>query len=43
MANRPLHASYPLVFFDAIWVKVKDDGFVHNTAVYIASHNSQNC
>ena len=34
--NRPLDACYPLVFFDAIRVKVRDEGFVRNKAVYIA-------
>ena len=27
---------YPLVFFDAIRVKVRDEGFVRNKAIYIA-------
>ena len=36
MANRPLDASYPLVFFDALRVKIRDEGFVRNKAVYIA-------
>jgi putative transposase len=34
--NRPLEAIYPLVFFDAIRVKIRDEGFVRNKAVYIA-------
>ena len=34
--NRPLDACYPLVFFDAIRVKIRDEGFVCNKAVYIA-------
>ncbi len=34
--NRPLDAFYPLVFFDAIRVKIRDEGFVRNKAVYIA-------
>jgi putative transposase len=34
--NRPLDALYPLVFFDAIRVKIRDEGFVRNKAVYIA-------
>lgn len=33
---RPLDACYPLVFFDAIRVKIRDEGFVRNKAVYIA-------
>ncbi len=34
--NRPLDACYPLVFFDALRVKIRDEGFVRNKAVYIA-------
>jgi putative transposase len=34
--GRPLDAWYPLVFFDAFRVKVRDEGFVRNKAVYIA-------
>jgi len=34
--NRPLDALYPLVFFDAIRIKIRDEGFVRNKAVYIA-------
>lgn len=34
--NRPLDACFPLVFFDAIRVKVRDEGFVRNKAIYIA-------
>jgi putative transposase len=34
--NRPLDACYALVFFDAIRVKIRDEGFVRNKAVYIA-------
>ena len=34
--NRPLDICYPLVFYDAIRVKVRDEGFVRNKAVYIA-------
>ena len=34
--SRPLEACYPLVFFDAIRVKIRDEGFVRNKAVYIA-------
>ena len=34
--NRPLDACYPIVFFDAIRVKIRDEGFVRNKAVYIA-------
>lgn len=31
--NRPLDACFPLVFFDAIRVKIRDDGFVRNKAI----------
>ena len=34
--NRPLEALYPLVFLDAIRVKVRDEGRVRNKAVYVA-------
>jgi putative transposase len=34
--GRPLDSCYPLVFFDAIRVKIRDEGFVRNKAVYIA-------
>ena len=34
--NRPLETSYPLVFFDAIRVKIRDEGLVRNKAVYFA-------
>lgn len=34
--NRPLEICYPLVFFDAIRVKIRDEGFVRDKAVYIA-------
>ncbi len=34
--NRPLEALYALVFFDALRVKVRDEGTVRNKAVYLA-------
>lgn len=34
--GRPLDACYPLVFFDVIKVKIRDEGFVRNKAVCIA-------
>jgi putative transposase len=34
--NRPLETSYPLVFFDAMRVKIRDEGLVRNKAVYLA-------
>lgn len=33
---RPLEATYPLVFFDAIRVKIRDEGLVRNKAVHVA-------
>jgi len=34
--NRPLESMYPLVFFDALRVKIRDEGLVRNKAVYVA-------
>src|SRR5512132_4178787 len=34
--NRPLEALYSLIFFDAIRIKVRDEGTVRNKAVYVA-------
>ena len=34
--NRPLEPLYALVFFDAIRIKVRDEGTVRNKAVYVA-------
>jgi len=34
--NRPLEPMYPLVFFDALRVKIRDEGTVRNKAVYLA-------
>jgi putative transposase len=34
--KRPLDAIYPLVFFDAIRVKMRDEGMVKNNAIHIA-------
>ena len=34
--NRPLDGMYPVVFFDALWVKVRDEATVRNKAVYLA-------
>jgi putative transposase len=33
---RPLDQAYPLVFFDAIRVKIRDEGMVRNRAIHIA-------
>jgi transposase-like protein len=34
--NRPLESMYPAVFFDALRVKIRDEGSVKNKAVYLA-------
>lgn len=34
--NRPLERVYPIVIFDALWVKMKQEGVVRNQAVYLA-------
>ncbi|MCQ4159177.1 IS256 family transposase [Roseomonas sp. GC11] len=34
--NRPLEPVYPVVFFDALRVKIRDEGLVRNKAVHIA-------
>jgi transposase-like protein len=34
--NRPLEGMYPIVFFDALRVKIRDEGVVRNKAVYLA-------
>lgn len=34
--SRPLEPVYPVVFFDALRVKIRDDGIVRNKAVYLA-------
>jgi putative transposase len=34
--DRPLEAVYPLIFFDALRVKIRDEGTVRNKAVYLA-------
>ena len=33
--NRPLDLVYPIVFFDALRVKIRDEGLVKNKAVYV--------
>ena len=33
---RPLDPVYPLVFFDALRVKIRDEGMVRNKAIHIA-------
>ena len=34
--NRPLESTYAIVFFDALRVKIRDEGVVKNKAVYLA-------
>lgn len=34
--SRPLEALYPLVFFDALFVSIRDEGLVRKKAVYLA-------
>ena len=34
--NRPLERMYPIVFFDALRVRIRSDGTVKNQAVYLA-------
>lgn len=33
--NRPLDAVYPLVFFDALRIKIREDGQIKNKAMYL--------
>jgi len=35
--NPPLERSYPVVYFDALRVKIRDEGSVRNKAVYSSS------
>ena len=34
--NRPLEEVYPIIYFDALWGKVRDNGAVVKVAVYLA-------
>jgi hypothetical protein len=34
--SRPLEQMYPVIFFDALWVKIREDGVVRNKAIYLA-------
>jgi putative transposase len=34
--SRPLESMYPVIFFDALRVKIRDEGSVRNKAVYLA-------
>src|ERR1700690_371133 len=34
--NRPLDAVYPIVYLDALYVKIRDAGHIRNRAIYVA-------
>ena len=34
--SRPLEPMYPVVFFDALRVKIREDAVVRNKAIYLA-------
>ncbi len=34
--NRPLDAVYPIVYLDALYVKIREAGHVRNKAIYVA-------
>ncbi len=34
--NRPLDAVYPIVYLDALYVKIRDAGHIQNRAIYVA-------
>ena len=34
--NRPLETTYAIVYFDALRVKIRDEGMVRNKAIYLA-------
>ena len=34
--NRPLEPMYPIVYMDALYVRMRDNGHVQNRAVYVA-------
>jgi putative transposase len=34
--SRPLEPMYPVIFFDALWVKIREEGVVRNKAIYLA-------
>ena len=36
MASRPLEPMYPVVFFDALRVTIREDAVVRNKAIYLA-------
>ena len=34
--SRPLESMYPVIFFDALRVKIREDNVVRNKAIYLA-------
>lgn len=34
--NRPLEPIYPILYMDALYVRMRDNGHVQNRAVYVA-------
>jgi putative transposase len=34
--NRPLERTFPIVYLDALYVKIRDNGHVQNRAIYVA-------
>ncbi|MGF6408591.1 Transposase, Mutator family [Paraburkholderia tuberum] len=39
--QRPLEAMYPIVYFDALRLKIRDEGTVRNKAVYLARNRTR--
>jgi len=33
--NRPLDKVYPIIYLDALWLKIKDEGHIMNKAIYL--------
>jgi putative transposase len=34
--NRPIDAVYPILYLDALYVKIRDTGHIQNRAIYVA-------
>ena len=34
--SRPLDSVYPVIYLDALWTKIRDEGTVRNKAIYLA-------
>ena len=34
--SRPLDSVYPVIYLDALWTKIRDDGTVRDKAIYLA-------